>query len=378
MKHLSLYCLSILFFCAQGFAQQNHFVYLQSENKEPFFVKVNDKVLTSSASGYLIIPRLEDGSYKLLMGAAQSNREQEFNCSISNKDLGFIIKNTGDQWQLMNIQTLEVITPGNVIAKPVTVYEKETDSFSKMLANAVQDSTILQKEVVTTDQTDTSLTVSEKSNVESSDIAQSINQNKDVAIQRSVIKRKLKKSNKEGIEMVYVDDKGDTKDTIRILIVADKQKKKEAPIKGTDTVVVASKENEVPKDVADANKAVYIVTDEEKKIIKEANDYVKSSMPNSDCKNIATDEDFLRLRKKIVAEDNDEAMIKAAKKSFKIKCFTTEQIKNLSVLFLKDESRYMFFDAAYPFVSDSDNYPALEKQLSDDFYITRFRTMIRK
>ena len=372
MKHLSLYCIFILFFCAQGFAQLNHFVYLQSENKEPFFVKLNDKVLTSSASGYLIIPRLEDGSYKLLMGAAQSNREQEFSCSVNNKDLGYIIKNTGDQWQLMNIQTLEILNPGNVIAKPVTVYEKETDSFSKMLANAVQDSTILEKEVVTTPQPDTSQISDGK------DTAQIVNQNNDVAVQRSVIKRKLKKSNKDGIEMIYVVTNGDTKDTVKILVTADKQKKKVDQIKHTEPVVVAPKEKDIVKNVAEANKAVYIVTDEEKKIIKEANDYVRSTMPNSDCNSIATEEDFLKLRKKIVAEDNDEDMIKAAKKTFKIKCFTTEQIKNLSVLFLKDESRYMFFDAAYPFVSDSDNYPALEKQLSDDLYITRFRTMIRK
>lgn len=80
----------------------------------------------------------------------------------------------------------------------------------------------------------------------------------------------------------------------------------------------------------------------------------------------------------MVAENSDEDMIKAARKIFKTKCFTTEQIKNLSLLFLKDESKYMFFDIAYPFVSDSDVYSTLEKQLSDAYYITRFRAMIHK
>ena len=78
----------------------------------------------------------------------------------------------------------------------------------------------------------------------------------------------------------------------------------------------------------------------------------------------------------MVAENNDENMIKVAKKYFKTKCFTTDQIKNLSVLFLKDEGKYMFFDAAYPFASDSNSYPVLETQLSDNYYITRFRAMI--
>ncbi|MEJ7675936.1 MAG: hypothetical protein WKF59_25370 [Chitinophagaceae bacterium] len=48
----------------------------------------------------------------------------------------------------------------------------------------------------------------------------------------------------------------------------------------------------------------------------------------------------------MVTEKNDEGMIKVAKKNFKTKCFTTEQIKNLSVLFIKDDGKYMFFDTA--------------------------------
>ena len=48
---------------------------------------------------------------------------------------------------------------------------------------------------------------------------------------------------------------------------------------------------------------------------------------NSDCKDFATENDFLKLRKKMAAENNTDAMIIAAKKYFKSRCFTTEQIK---------------------------------------------------
>jgi hypothetical protein len=140
---------------------------------------------------------------------------------------------------------------------------------------------------------------------------------------------------------------------------------------------VAPQENKAADD--STQKKSGKLSEEEKKIIQEAKEpAVKSSMINSDCKNSATEEDFLKTRKKMVAENNDEDMIKAAKKIFKTKCFTTEQIKNLSVLFLKDEGKYMFFDAAYPFASDSDLYPSLENQLTDNYYITRFRAMIHK
>ena len=44
-------------------------------------------------------------------------------------------------------------------------------------------------------------------------------------------------------------------------------------------------------------------------------------MINSDCKSLASDEDFLKLRKKMAAEDDEDEMIALAKKLFKIKVF---------------------------------------------------------
>ena len=103
----------------------------------------------------------------------------------------------------------------------------------------------------------------------------------------------------------------------------------------------------------------------------------KPVMINSDCINFASEEDFLKLRKKMVSAEKEENMLATARKFFKTKCFTTEQVKNLCVLFLKDSGKYNFFDIAYPFVSDSQNYGTLENQLVDAYYINRFRVMIR-
>ena len=534
---------SLIFFvsCFLANAQQNRFIYLQTENRQLFFVKLDNKILNSNPLGYLIIPKLDDGLYSLVIGFPESSLEQEFNCSIKNKDVGFIIKNAGEkQWQLLNLQTLNVLMPGDIINKPVINYEKETDPFSTMLANAVHDSTILRKDVakeiisekmiesiakdsanttatnnaitnsnhgttVMSDsnkkdvaililpekpdkispkdstspvvlnkdaviaRTDSTLTtdvgkkdiaketVPEKSyeqtqkdtanttaasheiiinkpdNVqvvqtlpppknESKDIVLIAKQNNDIALLKSVIKRKLKKTNKEGMEMMYVDDNGYTKDTIRIFIPSDKKKQDEeiqtetvslvqptAQIKTTknedaknkteskvseqpkEIVKQTQKESdfsiqptvqpETTKDDGDKNKIESKIPEQPKEIVKQTQKepvFINSIMINSDCKNFATEEDFLKLRKKIVAENNDEDMIRVAKKYFKTKCFTTEQIKNLSVLFLKDEGKYMFFDMSYAFVSDSDHYYTLEKQLTDNYYITRFRAMIHK
>jgi hypothetical protein len=70
-------------------------------------------------------------------------------------------------------------------------------------------------------------------------------------------------------------------------------------------------------------------------------------------------------------------MVVIAKKVFKVKCFTVEQIKNLSVLFLKDAGKYAFFDMTYPYTADSHNFHILQSQLTDAYFISRFQAMIR-
>ena len=79
----------------------------------------------------------------------------------------------------------------------------------------------------------------------------------------------------------------------------------------------------------------------------------------------------------MAAQKTDENMIVMAKKAFVLKCYTVEQANNLSSLFLKDEGRYNFFDAAYPHVSDTQNFGSLMGRLSDEYYINRFKAMIR-
>lgn len=105
---------------------------------------------------------------------------------------------------------------------------------------------------------------------------------------------------------------------------------------------------------------------------------VTTSRVNSDCKYFASTEDFLKLRKKMAAEGDMDNMLKVANKYFKAKCYSTEQIKDLSFLFLSDEGKYKFFDEAYAFTSDSDQYQILQSQFTDKYYLNRFKAMIGK
>ena len=73
---------------------------------------------------------------------------------------------------------------------------------------------------------------------------------------------------------------------------------------------------------------------------------------------------------------SDADMINEAKKSFRSKCFTTGQIKNLGALFIGDGGKYNFFDAAYPHISDTENFASLQTELKDAYFISRFKAMV--
>lgn len=103
----------------------------------------------------------------------------------------------------------------------------------------------------------------------------------------------------------------------------------------------------------------------------------KQMLINSDCKNFATDLDMDKLRIKLLGESNLDERIQIARKTFRAKCFTTKQIRGLSELFVNDRTRYAFFDAAYPFVSDSYNFKTLIDLLSEEYFINRFKAMVR-
>jgi hypothetical protein len=425
-------------------AQQVHFVYLQTENSQPFYVKVNNKVVSSSPEGYVILPNLADNTYEMVVGFPKNEfPEEKFTVTIDKKNEGFLVKNFGEKgWALFNMQTLALINKTETPVVAVTT-KIQDDPFSKMLASVVKDSSLLQKiepvaekpaavvaekpadaviqtPAVTMVDTPATAGVAVDEKPDSSSV-EALGGEKPASVTRILNVRE-----KTGVEMIYVDKGEKDNDTVRIYMpVSEGDNKNEgqanvkenktpgAPSSGIDTsrltitptIITAPpssydvKEAPVAKDdssfekkkpaepqaiiIYDSSSAVNKSSKVDKAAKKDSEIIVlpravTSSKVNSDCKAFATDSDFLRLRKKMAAENNNDDMISAAKKVFRSQCFSTEQIRNLSYLFLNDEGKYMFFDAAYAYTSDSDQYAILESQLTDPYYITRFKAMIHK
>ena len=405
-------------------------------------------VWSSSASGYLILSKLTDGNYKITVGFPKKVfPEQVFNFIIDNRDKGFLIKNFGDKgWGITNLQTADVTMAGEVvIEQPIAARENSSDPFSNMLANVVHDSTINRKEVVIEEppkaenkiivenkiveplKEDAKIISDNKASqppkeevkniadnkvvVPSKEETKINNENKTEPVKEtqpqigtvnipeadslknaalfSSITRTSKKRNKEGLQLVYVDQYNNHSDTIRVLMPPEKIEKKKN-VDTSDNIIskniIATLDSVKQASKPSVNPVVKeeVIKKDEPKFIEYKDSSTKagnaatskSVMINSDCKVSASEDDFLKVRKKMVAENSDDDMIRVAKKSFKSRCYTTEQVKNLSVLFLKDEGKYSFFETAYPFVSDSDVFHTLESQLTDNYYINRFKAMI--
>ena len=374
-------------------AQQFHFVYLQTDNKQPFYVRINEKLYSSSASGYVVIPKLIEGTHTITVGFPKNEwPSQNIAIKVANKDQGFLLKNFESKgWGLFNFQTMEVATATNEVSnQPVITNEPSNDQFSSVLADVVNTPSIKEgkKEVVQTE------IVQKPVEVKKEALVIIEGKKPDPASIQKIFTAK----DTDGLAMVYVDKQSSGIDTIKIFIPQDQISNEAAApvIVVKDTTVVTEKKPESitasasakanpvfielelpnPNTVSSQDSAKQTIQETEKEKVD-----VKSSavltMINSDCKLIATEDDFLKVRKKMTSEKNEEGMVTVAKKMFKQKCFSTEQIKNLSVLFLKDEEKYHFFDAAYPFVHDSQQFKLLESQLTDPYIITRFRAMLR-
>src|SRR6478672_7919331 len=119
-------------------AQQNHFIYLQTDNRQTFYVRVNEKYYSSSSTGYMIIPKLVNGTYNLSIGFPKNEWPlQVITVVVNNNDQGFALKNFGEKgWGLFNMQTMEVAMGGAQRAGNTNTVTS-TDGFSNVLADVV-------------------------------------------------------------------------------------------------------------------------------------------------------------------------------------------------------------------------------------------------
>ena len=419
-------------------AQKVYFIYLQSENATPFYVRLGGQIQSSSTEGYLIVPNLKDSTYQISIGQPGKQAETRFSLTVNKADRGFLIRAVDGTLNLFDLQTLTLYKP---VSSETTSTKAviRTDNFTRLLALVADDSSLLVEPTVAVavvkeekaspkapradvavvtevvsptppvakevepaiineeksttatpklniDTTEKAVAVVEKPTVEAPATTEPVQKpaQKDSAVKaivapkpvtveeskapqtpaaetykKSTITRKSESSTSDGFGLVFLDRMDGVIDTIELVIpnpafvmpdTTSKQlaaDRKFLDISATADSASVAKESEAPK-----------------------------SNLKAQCTSLATDDDFFKLRRDMTARANDEEMIAEAKKYFKVKCYRTEQIKYLTALFLTEESKYQFFDAAFMHVSDQEKFKFLQAELKDNYYINRFKALI--
>lgn len=416
LKQMNRWCCFLLFLCLgmAAAAQQNYYAYLQTDDNAPFYVKLNDQVISSAESGYLILPGLVDSTYRFSIGFPGTQVESRFQLAVDGRDHGLLIRRADRSLSLSDLQSGQTIAPQvDELDKNIT-YRPREDSFTRMLSTAANDPTLLYVQVVAKQeppkqevkqdvavqpppkkedtvaaaviQKDTAAVVMHPADTASTVVQ--LPPHADTTVQQTVsipaidtaekhtetvvekkpeppvvqqepgqpyrpskVTKHAESSTSEGFGLVYYDVYEGGADTIRLLIPNPRIQLRQPDTAPQDTGML-----DIKKEAAQAAP-------------------VKIA-PSAVCPSVATDNDFYKLRKNMAAKTSDEAMVGEAKKYFKGKCFSTEQVRNLSSLFLTSAGKYQFFDAAYLHVTDQDQFRSLGSEIHDDYYQKRFKALI--
>lgn len=420
MKKLFLFCMAACL-SVMASTQKVYFLYLQTDDQSPFYVRMSDKIYGSAASGFLILPNLTDSTYNLNVGFAKSTRpETKFAVTINQNDKGYLIKNFDDGLSLFDMQDLSIVK-ATTVTNNNTVFETRSDKFSSILSKAADDPGLLkvpvakkeepkpkpeEKEVITVKAeeikpveekpkdtvvarpTETvEIKVEKKEDVVKVDTTVSepttkpVEEVKQPAIKEetvnktvqttdykpSIVTRYSESSTTEGFGIIYFDRSDEKVDTVRILIPPSK-------IKIDQDAQTANLSEIKKKDETTVRETMPPKVDTGVEVKKEETE--NKVVNKSSCSATASDKDFMKLRKNMAAKSNDEGMIEEAKKSFRNKCFSSEQVRYLSTLFLTSAAKYQFFDASFNHIADKENFAALQSEIKDDYYLKRFKALV--
>jgi hypothetical protein len=371
MKNLMISLIPVLFsffFASSNLqAQSTHFIYIQSDDHQPFYVKINSNVFSSNEEGFVILSGLKQGPLNFTIGFPKNVWPASgYDMEVEDKDMGYQLKKMNEKnWALYQMTNGELL-PATTTIQPAT-YEivKTDDEFANRLADASHTPSIKEirvlkdSAIVVVVEPDKSISRHEK---EKPKTEEPVNEGKSqdsvfAALNDKVIADKAAKTIEEKIlkKQMLTDDSG----TFLEYEIT------------TDGII--EKVSAFIPEIETENKSAKQEVKVEKNSMK--SDSVRN-LVIAKCSENAGEQDFLQLRRKLVEQESEMRMIDLSAKAFGEKCYTTMQVKNLAVLFLSNTHRLEFLQMVYPAVIDNQHYPRLESLFDDENFRSQFRAML--
>jgi hypothetical protein len=308
-------------------AQVSHFIYIQSDSRQPFYVKLNEQIYSSAAAGYLVIPKLVVGEYRLKIGFPQNEWPvQEWQLTLGNKDAGFLLKPVSDVWALIDLSDFSV---QKALSKEVVTQTAGND-FANTLALVTGDPGIVVQQKINSDTLIATVGIlSEKT--DTAVITAPVLKKESV-----MISRLLAEENNEGWRAVYQLSSENITDTVEVSI---------------------EKPAEPDLEQMNSNNAVVIT--------------------NPACKQLASTQSMKQLISRMQKVKSMEEKISLFRNAAKKQCFSTEQMRLLAGEMPTEAGKYYLLDAAYPMIADKHASGSLGMLFSDPYFKNRFEAMIQ-
>ena len=349
--------------------QQKHFVYIQSENKQPYYVQLNGQTYNSTKYGYVIISQLLTGKYYFTIGFPKNQYpEQKFIVDINMSDpgIGYSLKQFAEKgWGLFNIIDFSTVMADHEAA-PIPKDSLVTAAIKTDTAKLVSVKPIEKPAAAN----DTAAALKNTGIASTPNIPTAITAGA-VAATATIATAAI------------VEKPAAAKDTVAVQknTVLDTSTKSVVPV--TTAATAANKKVIKSFELISATSVDQIYVDRSRKKIDTMAIFIPL-LPKADtvsavkkCGLLATEDDFHRIRLEMASATTNAFMLSIAKNYFKTKCYTVEQIKNLGVLFLNEEGRLQFFEMAKPFISDAENYPSLHSQFTKPEWLEKFNATVK-
>ena len=371
MLKLVLYSLMMMFSFGL-YAQNHHFIYLESQNKKPFIVSYNNQIFTSDKKNYVHLTKLDNGPIQFKIDIDQS-KELRFTIDLDNNDAGYIIKqNANNDWvlfDLLNFTTKEqdkfqienntsipvVIVPTTTIDYQQTIEpinQSDSTHISTLPESTLTPKAILldtlQNKILSPTNLDSAKSVSEKNKDKNTEIKSDLTNQ----IQSFSIVERIKHSETlTGVEEKYVIQEGKKKDTVDVFIPFKK-------IVRADTV-----------------KTISQPLIEEKKMESENLDVVP--LKEVACRELASELDFNKFILELQRNPVIKNKLSIAQNILSKKCYTTSQIQRLAVMFMYDKAKLDFFKIALNAVADIKNFHFLQNEIKDESMQQEFLDLLK-
>ncbi len=349
-----------------------HYFFIESDSQQAFYIKKSDTLYSSSANGFLIIPKNTEKTFSITVGFPRNKYpEAVFKLEEMDKDRGFQLKNFQEKgWGLFDRSSFQIImqVTSDVLKEKIQPdsSQKEGTAFANMLSEATDDKSLLKKEKTVLKSPQKSLVPKQiakpiteivKSDAKALPVAKKI--------PNTITQVKIDSSDKGILSIKYLDKSSDGKTDVVDLKIEVSNNVEVIKV-GVDSISSNAKGKQTS--ALNTNK----LTD------SSATDYSQSEpgTPVNCSLPLATEKDVKNIQRKLLGYIDGEEQLKFTEKSYKAKCFTTTQTMEISWFLLNEDLKLGFFEKVLKHISDQENIKLLESGFVKEENIIAFRALL--